>query len=344
MPKRNGDIDFLKGLFILLMVAFHLVYIGDLYPYVKRVVYTFHMPGFLLLSGYLTRFDREPRRFLRGVCWLFVPYAVMESGYVVMSALLPVREAVDELSLTLLMQKLFLHPLGPYWYLHTLICCQLALYIATRLFPRNTALFLLSGLALLGTLAFLLHLLSWSCAGYFLLGALLSRLAGRGAATAESRSIATADKGGIAVTTEKYFSPFVRRPLTVRALLPVSGWSLIPLMVLLLFPANLHQDTPGGFLIVWLMFGTLLALGKRLSPFLRHGVECTGMHTLPIFLFSPLFTLVFKGVVPLFSFDPTGILYLIVALTGTVYGSWAIALLMDRLRLTPLFIGRERFL
>ena len=55
MHNRISEIDYLKCVFILLMVAFHLVYIGDSYPYAKRVVYTFHMPGFLILSGYLAR-------------------------------------------------------------------------------------------------------------------------------------------------------------------------------------------------------------------------------------------------------------------------------------------------
>lgn len=53
--QRIPEIDYLKCIFILLMVTFHLIYIGDNYPYAKQIVYTFHMPGFLLISGYLTR-------------------------------------------------------------------------------------------------------------------------------------------------------------------------------------------------------------------------------------------------------------------------------------------------
>lgn len=53
MEKRIEELDYLKCVFIILMIIFHLVYIGDKYPYVKSVVYTFHMPGFLIISGYL---------------------------------------------------------------------------------------------------------------------------------------------------------------------------------------------------------------------------------------------------------------------------------------------------
>lgn len=50
---RILELDFLKCVFILLMIVFHLVYIGNRYPVAKAFVYTFHMPGFLIISGYL---------------------------------------------------------------------------------------------------------------------------------------------------------------------------------------------------------------------------------------------------------------------------------------------------
>lgn len=53
MKQRVEEIDFLKCIFILLMIVFHLRYIGDTYPYAKSLVYTFHMPAFLIISGYL---------------------------------------------------------------------------------------------------------------------------------------------------------------------------------------------------------------------------------------------------------------------------------------------------
>lgn len=43
------------------MVVFHLAYIGDEYPYVKQVVYTFHMPAFLIISGYLANIRKEKK-------------------------------------------------------------------------------------------------------------------------------------------------------------------------------------------------------------------------------------------------------------------------------------------
>lgn len=62
------------------MVVFHLVYIGDKYPGLKQVVYTFHMPAFLLISGYLANVEKRGKDFLRSMAWILVPYVVMEVG------------------------------------------------------------------------------------------------------------------------------------------------------------------------------------------------------------------------------------------------------------------------
>ena len=64
--------------------------------------------------------------------WIFIPYAVMESGYTLMASLLPIREHIDQLTAGVLIDHIFLHPMGPYWYLHTLMICGIFYYIAFR--------------------------------------------------------------------------------------------------------------------------------------------------------------------------------------------------------------------
>lgn len=132
MESRVKEIDYLKCIFITLMIIFHLVYIGDKYPYAKQIVYTFHMSAFLIISGYLANNRKDARSFLRKFLWIFIPYACMEAAYTVMSHFLPVRESVDAITPTVLLDKVFLHPMGPYWYLHTLILCSLIYYITFR--------------------------------------------------------------------------------------------------------------------------------------------------------------------------------------------------------------------
>ena len=78
---RIEALDYLKCLFVLLMVAFHLAYFADGYPLLKQWVYTFHMPGFLLISGYLMRVDKTLHQFSRTLLWFAVPYLILESSY-----------------------------------------------------------------------------------------------------------------------------------------------------------------------------------------------------------------------------------------------------------------------
>lgn len=120
MHQRIDELDFLKDIFIILMITFHLVYIGDSYPYAKRIVYTFHMPGFLIISGYLMNITKPCKDLIKTMLGYAIPYVVMESGYIVMAAVLPIREHIDVLTFGGFIDRLLLHPIGPYWYLQTL--------------------------------------------------------------------------------------------------------------------------------------------------------------------------------------------------------------------------------
>ncbi len=172
---RVDEIDFLKAVFIVLMIAFHLTLIGNSYPYAKQIVYTFHMPGFLLISGFLASTSKQSKAFARSMWWIFVPYLVMEVGYTVMASMLPIRDHVAELTLGVILKNALLTPLGPYWYLHTLIICSTALYVVFHIpslsdFSR----FIILGLVLY-VLADGARVISFSNACYFMAGAVLRR-------------------------------------------------------------------------------------------------------------------------------------------------------------------------
>ena len=160
--KRMDELDFLKAVFILLMVAFHLVYIGNKYPYAKAVVYTFHMPGFLLISGYLANTQKTVRKFLRGMGRLLLPYLIMEGAYIILAAFLPIREHIDSLTVGTFLQHLWLKPLGPYWYLHTLVICSVMYFAIMRLPLLANWMKWTFVLFAYGALAFGLHLISFT--------------------------------------------------------------------------------------------------------------------------------------------------------------------------------------
>ena len=281
MESRVKEIDYLKCIFITLMIIFHLVYIGDKYPYAKQIVYTFHMSAFLIISGYLANNRKDARSFLRKFLWIFIPYACMEAAYTVMSHFLPVRESVDAITPTVLLDKIFLHPMGPYWYLHTLILCSLIYYITFR----YVRLSVVSRLVVTGVCLFALS--HW---------------------------------GGLMT------------------------FAIVPFVILCCFPANLDRGTLAGVAITWLSISLLLAAygylpvqAKRLSFFI-------GRNTLVILLFSPIFTILSKAFLPVFAFDPTGMLFLVTATAFTLSGCMGMAWAMDKMHVSRFFFGKRTIL
>lgn len=315
---RIEELDFLKCVMIVLMVAFHLVYIGDSFPAAKEFVYTFHMPVFLMISGYLMNVQKATSAFLRNILFFIIPYVIMESGYTFMASLLPIREHIDNLTISVFFDKLFLHPLGPYWFLHTLIICGLTYFASFRIpviertIHNKTPLSVLTTLGriiAMGILLFLLSqagFLSFTMAFYFLIGVTLRN-------------------------TETDFISFFH-----------PSWLSLP--ALLLFPL-LHKNIPfGDLLTVYLMISFLLALFPHISYRYRRLLLFLGRNTLPIYLFSPIFTILCKSLVVPLSFDPTKILFLVSSLIACISGSLAIAFAMDLCRVSPFFFGSEKIL
>ena len=311
MRKHIDELDFLKCIFILLMIVFHLVYIGDKYPYAKALVYTFHMPAFLLISGYLMNVEKSTRSFLLAMFWIFVPYALMESGYVVMSSVLPVREGVEHLTWSVWLDKLFLHPLGPYWYLHTLLICGLTYFAVFRLLAQRQQ--PLPLLILLGVLyafeAKGLNLLNLANAFYFLAGVALRR------------------------TSTPFLSFF--RP---------SWWAVVPFVWLASYASNLDRSLLSGAMLTYLAISLSLALYRCLPSSVVRLANHIGANTFILLVFSPIFTMLVKPLVPVFAFDPSGMAFMLVALSVTVAGCFAIAWLMDKLHLSSFFWGKRKMI
>ena len=250
--------------------------------------------------------ERPWKRFLKTIGWLVVPYVVMESGYVVMASILPIREHIDQLSVGVFLEKLLLHPLGPYWYLHTLVLCGTVWFVSLRCTWLNVvSRGVLAAVALYASSSFL-DMVSFPHAMFFLVGAFMRR------------------------TGVSFTSIFVS-----------SSLSVVALALLSMSPNNLNCATLGGVLIVWLSISTCLFAYRLPATRLRPGALFLGRNTLPIFVFSPLFTFVCKPLVPLFRFDPYAMLFLVVSLVICIGGSVAVALLMDR---TGLFVGRKMLL
>ncbi len=309
MEHRIKELDYLKSILILLMVAFHLVYIGDKYPYIKQIVYTFHMPAFLIISGYLTNVQKDIRSFMRKLLWIFIPYLCLETGYVLMSHILPVRENVPEISSSILLHKIFIKPLGPYWYLHTLIICSLLYYLTFRYTRMKT----ISQAILLGLGLFAVSY--WG--GIIVLANAIYFLAG--------------------VIIKQSKLPFIR-------IFQPSLLALVPMILLCCFPDNLNRGTLAGITITYLAIIISLYAHSYLSKGIRQCSYFIGRNTLVIFLFSPLFTILCKMFLSFLFFEPTGILFMIISVAITVSGCIIIAWSLDKLHFSRFFFGQDAIL
>ena len=305
---RICELDYLKCIMIILMIGFHLVYFSELHPYAKQVVYTFHMPVFLLISGYLMNFNKPATLFFKTILWLAVPYIVMESGYIMAASILPIREHIDNLTIGVLINKLLINPIGPYWYLQTLILCGTTYYAIFKLSESK----FFTQFILTGIFYFLFSqfgLVSLSLSLYFLTGIVIRN------------------------STLSFLDIFRS-----------SFLSIIALAFLIINPDNLHSDSGSGILIVYMSISFCLTIYSHLKGLVLSIMLFLGRNTLVLFLFSPIFTIMCKQFIPILSFDPTGLLFLLVSLIVCVTGSLSVGWIMDACRLSSFFVGRKKII
>ena len=68
---RLKEIDYLRSMFTVLMVMFHLAFFPDKHPYLKQVICIFHLLAFLLISGCLSNSYKSFNSFSTKMFWLF---------------------------------------------------------------------------------------------------------------------------------------------------------------------------------------------------------------------------------------------------------------------------------
>ena len=136
---REAWLDGLKGFAILLVILGHVLsgYLdANTFPeaywsfyQVRTLIYSFHMPLFFLLSGFTftlaywreggLRWDGYVRQ-LGNLLWIYVVFALAQWG---------VKQAVPELVNETYdledLRRMFLEPLGNYWYLYVLLVLYL---------------------------------------------------------------------------------------------------------------------------------------------------------------------------------------------------------------------------
>ncbi len=136
--------------------------------------------------------------------------------------------------------------------------------------------------------------------------------------------------------------------IDIRKACPASWWAIVPIVLLYLAP---HLDNPfttlgcstiRGAMIVYFMVCFLSAIYQSVST--TKGVQAClyiGRNTLPILLFSPIFTFACKWLVAPLAWDKTGFIFMVLSTAITVGGSLGIDWVMDRLHLSRWFSGKN---
>ena len=312
MSERIQQLDYLKGIFILLMVLFHLAPVYENYRVLQTAIYTFHMSAFLIISGYLANIEKDVPIFCRGMLRLVVPYVVFEIFHLVLVYLfgniMHSNTAVSNLTLTGIFHSLFEEPSNPYWYLHTLIISTIIYYGGYKVLKhKSTSAFILTGLILYALTLFITKL-EWHNVIYFLIGVYISRSG----------------------------SNFLKA-------IPPSPLALLPLCILFSCRDNFNRGSLAGIAITILVISFLLFAYNYIGSGIRRLLHYLGSNSLAILVFSPIFTVITKMAVPYFIFDPTVICFAVLALIFVVAGCLFCAWLSDKLHLSQYLFAKDRF-
>lgn len=123
-----------------------------------------------------------------------------------------------------------------------------------------------------------------------------------------------------------------------------SFWAILPLCIICYNTDNFSRSEMSGIAIIYLATCIILETHKYISGILKKVTYFIGKNTLVILLFSPIFTILSKLLIPLFTFDRTGICFASVSVAFVTIGCIAISYIMDYFHLSRFFVGRDRIL
>ena len=299
--KKCQEIDYVRSVLMAIVILVHIVNFGNLYPMFKQSMFTFFMPAFLIITGYLVNIEKTVGEFLKYLLRIVLPYVIMVTAFSVLSVFLPVRDGLTELSFTAVAERVFVKSIGPYWFFYDMIVCGTVYYAAFRLFPSlskasRLALFAFS----LYLLAFFVPLLPPADATLFFIGAVL----------------------------RQYEVSFLKA-------FPASVFSLLPFLVLILQPELWHKWI--CLVLPFFAVSFLVWCHGKTPERLREVMNYCGRNTLPVYIFHPVFTMMSKFYLPVFAFDSSGIIHAMVTIAIGFAGSILIAKTLDRTGLSRVF-------
>lgn len=311
MNNRILELDFVKGVLITLMVLCHLTLFAETYGTFVSWVYCFHMPGFLLISGYLQNVNtNKSGGVIKAVRSILLPYLFFEAFYVVAIALIGDfvgSNNQSNLTFASFVDHLLINPIGTYWYLHTLFVCVVVSYLTSlgRLSAFNA---LILAACVLFCLTLFIEGLQWANVIYFIIGSFMQRV-------------------------NLKFKQFIVPSLV----------AIAPVGLIILLCENASRGTLAGVGLTLCVISLLMGIFAYAPRTIRLLFMYVGKNSFAVLLFSPLFSVLAKQYTSLFVFDATHLLWAFASLALVIALCLLAAKLCDETRLTSLFMGRELY-
>lgn len=302
---RQESPDWIKGLAITLMVYGHIAHIGSLSLVQKQLVdliYTFHMPLFLIVAGFFFHLRLGPLDTLRKTLSRVArPYLIFISLYnlgliAIQQVGVPTSNTPPG-SLEEFVDVVILRPRGGYWFLHSLVLIQAALavsgYVGARL-NHGESTYLVVGLCVLSMICGF-GILSPRTVAYFMLGIVLGRL---GAAFPASGVL-----GGVLIAA----TAVLEAGDIFRFSIIQIAWCL-SIALFLGGVGSYFGGSPIVMVFAWI-----------------------GRNSITILVLHALFVVMLKPLAPLFlQVEPSGVAYSVFVVTATLPGCMLIGKCLDR--------------
>lgn len=313
--------DVIKGLSIILMVYGHITMVGNYEEFQKSIVgviYTFHMPLFLIISGFFFTVNKNETavRVKKVFQNLIKPYLIFIVVYLILMIMVNHFTHIQTnnkppTSILEFISTVFVHPIGGYWFLHSLIVLSL-LYIGINYglpFFQYPVLFLICLIFCCLFLSDVVGLILWRTCFYFMLGFIFSNI---------SKKKMEGNIGmliiGLMITIYMFFTKENIKDFTVYQVVWVCG-----IFSLLWGGSNLLQDN-----------------------FITKSVAWLGRNTLIILVLHAFFVTILKSTKNLFlHIDQSGISYAIFVTILTLVGSILMAKLFDTIKLSQYLFSKN---
>ena len=143
--KRIEYIDIAKGIGIILMVLGHIPAFSNNYKFAYKLIYSFHMPLFFIISGFLFKCKNEQNQhivpgkeyLIKKIRTLLVPYFLFG-----IPLFLPICLYRDSLDFTTCLKQLLFYPdeidnlAAPLWFLQALFFTEIIYFFINRYFSK----------------------------------------------------------------------------------------------------------------------------------------------------------------------------------------------------------------